>query len=52
MGAFAADHLIDGESGMMVGLQGNKLESWSLEEALARPRPLDLRLLELSDVMD
>ncbi len=52
MGAFAADHLIEGESGLMVALRGNKLESYSLEEAVAKLRPLDLRLLELSDVMD
>jgi 6-phosphofructokinase 1 len=52
MGSFAANHLIDGESGQMVALRGAKLASHSLEEAVAKLRPLDLSLLELSDVMD
>lgn len=52
MGAFAADSILGGESGRMVALQGNKLESHPLEEAVAELRPLDMRLLELSDVMD
>ena len=36
----------------MVALKGNKLESYPLSDAVAALRPLDLRLLELSDVMD
>jgi 6-phosphofructokinase 1 len=52
MGAFAADHLIDGESGQMVALRGSQLESFPLKDAISELRPLDLRLLELSDVMD
>ncbi|MGC9469227.1 MAG: 6-phosphofructokinase [Anaerolineae bacterium] len=52
MGAFAASRLLDGESGYMVALKGNELSSHPLEEAVARQRALDLRLLELSDVMD
>lgn len=52
MGAFAADRLIEGESGYMVALRGNQLESYPLEDAVSELRPLDLRLLELSDIMD
>lgn len=52
MGAFAADRLLAGESGAMVALRGNKLESYPLAEAVAELRPLDLKLLQLSDVMD
>jgi 6-phosphofructokinase 1 len=52
MGAFAAQHLLDGDSGEMVALRGNKLASYPLADAVAQLRPLDLRLLELSDVMD
>jgi 6-phosphofructokinase 1 len=52
MGAFAADQLIQGESGQMVALQGSQLKSYPLKDAVAELRPLDLRLLELSDVMD
>ena len=52
MGAFAADRLLDGESGTMVALRGSKLESYSLADAVSTLRPLDLRLLQLSGVMD
>jgi 6-phosphofructokinase 1 len=52
MGAFAADRLLDGESGSMVALRGNKLESYPLSDAVSQLRPLDLTLLQLSDVMD
>ena len=52
MGAFAADRLLDGESGHMVALRGNQLETFPLSDAVAKLRPLDLRLLELADTMD
>ncbi|HUS97235.1 MAG TPA: 6-phosphofructokinase, partial [Hyphomicrobiaceae bacterium] len=52
MGAYAADHLIDGESGKMVAIRGNVLESYPLAEAVKALNPLDLKLLNLSDVMD
>jgi 6-phosphofructokinase 1 len=52
MGSFAANHLIDGESGNMVALRGNKIESYPLEDAVRELRPLDLGLLELADIMD
>lgn len=52
MGAYAADHLIDGESGVMVALRGNKLESFPLADAVVELRPLDLKLLELVEAMD
>ena len=52
MGAFAANKLIEGESGKMVALQGAKLVSYPLEDAVAELRPLDLSLLELSETMD
>jgi 6-phosphofructokinase 1 len=52
MGAFAANHLIDGYSGHMVGLNGNKLGLVTLEGSVKELRPLDLQLLELSNVME
>ena len=52
MGAFAAVHLIDGFTGNMVGIQGGNLVLVPLEESVKVLRPLDLQLLELSDVMD
>jgi 6-phosphofructokinase 1 len=52
MGAYAVDHLMEGESGMMAAMRGNMMESFPLEEAVKTLRPLDLRLLALSDVMD
>ncbi|HQE92462.1 MAG TPA: 6-phosphofructokinase [Anaerolineae bacterium] len=52
MGAFAADHLIEGESGQMVAMHGNVLESFPLAEAVKTLKPLNLTLLGLSEVMD
>jgi len=52
LGAYTADHLLEGESGMMAALRGNVIESFPLESAVKTLRPLDLRLLALSDVMD
>jgi 6-phosphofructokinase 1 len=52
MGAFAANQLIDGSSGNMVGIQGGILKVVPLTESVASLRPLDLKYLELSDVMD
>lgn len=52
LGAYAADHLIDGESGMMAAMRGNVLESFPLSEAVKTLKPLNLTLLGLSEVMD
>ncbi len=52
MGAFAANQIIDGVSGRMVALRGNKIEAYPLEDAVKELRPLDLGLLELADIMD
>jgi 6-phosphofructokinase 1 len=52
MGSFAANQIIDGASGEMVALRGNKLEAYPLEDAVKELRPLDLGLLELADIMD
>lgn len=52
MGAFAVDHLLDGDSGLMAAWRGNRLETFPLEAAVKTLRPLDLTLLHLSDVMD
>lgn len=52
MGAYAAEHLINGESGMMAAMRGNVLESFPLAEAVQTLKPLNLTLLGLSDVMD
>ncbi len=52
MGAFAVEHLLSGESGHMAALRGSQLEPFPLADAVAKLRPLDMRLLELSSVMD
>ncbi len=52
MGAFAADRILEGESGDMVALRGNKLQSYPLADGVAELRELDLGLLGLVDVMD
>lgn len=52
MGAFAAEHLLSGEHGHMVVLRGSQLEAFPLADAVAKLRPLDMSLLELSRVMD
>lgn len=52
MGAFAAAHLIDGESGSMVGLHGNQLDPVPLADAVKELRPLDADLLALANIMD
>jgi 6-phosphofructokinase 1 len=52
MGAYAVDHLLEGESGMMAAMRSSKIESFPLDEAVKTLKPLDLRLLNLSDVMD
>lgn len=52
MGAFAVDHLLDGESGLMAAWRGNMLETFPLVEAVKILKPLDLTLLQLSDAMD
>ncbi len=52
MGAYAADHLIAGESGQMAAMRGNVLESFPLAEAVKALKPLNLTLLGLSEVMD
>jgi 6-phosphofructokinase 1 len=52
MGSLAANQIIDGTSGKMVALRGNKLEAYPLEDAVKELRPLDLGLLELADIMD
>lgn len=52
MGSFAANQIVDGTSGKIVALRGNKLEAYPLEDAVEELRPLDLGLLELADIMD
>jgi 6-phosphofructokinase 1 len=52
MGAFAADRILEGETGAMVALRNSKLESYPLTKAISKLRPLDLSLLKLSEVMD
>lgn len=52
MGAFAASSLLGGESGKMVGLQGNSLVLVPLKEAVGSQKPLSPQLLNLSDAMD
>ncbi len=52
MGSLAVNSLLDGESGKMTTLRGDKVELFPMDEAVKRLRPLDMSLLQLSDVMD
>lgn len=52
MGAYAADRLISGESGQMAAMRGNVLESYPLADAVKTLKPLNMALLDLSEVMD
>ena len=48
LGAAAVDYLIRGESGIMVGLVGNKIVATSLEEVVHHRKKLDMSLYELA----
>lgn len=51
LGAFAADRLLDGESGEMVGVEGSRLVSHPLEYVLSTEREVDPKKLDLAEVM-
>ncbi|MBU5593664.1 6-phosphofructokinase [Amphibacillus sp. MSJ-3] len=47
LGAKAVDMLLDGESGIMVGIQNNQLTHHNIESVLNTPHNLDMNLYEL-----
>lgn len=51
LGADAARRLVGGETGILVGLQGNRVTATPLAEVVATPKPLDLELLDLANVL-
>lgn len=51
MGTAAVEALINGETRMMTGLQKTKIELVPFEEVLTKKRPLDMRLLEIADML-
>lgn len=51
LGADAVQALIDGETGIMSGLQGNKIVRTPLDEVLREKKKLDLSLYELANIL-
>ncbi len=51
MGSQAAQALLEGEYGKMVGLQGGVMTMVPLEDAVSKQKPLDPKLLELAGMM-
>ena len=52
MGVMAATSLLAGKSGEMVALRGSELELYPLADAVKQLKPLDMSLLQISEVMD
>jgi 6-phosphofructokinase 1 len=51
LGTAAVEALAEGESGTMVGLQGERLRRVPLEEVVGRTRPLDPELYKMAEVL-
>ncbi len=51
LGAAATEHLAQGEHGVLVGLLKGEVSATPLDEVVANEKPLDLRLLELAQVL-
>jgi len=51
LGVAAVEALVQGESGVMMGLKGNKIEAVPLEEVIRSTRTLDPKLLEMALVL-
>jgi 6-phosphofructokinase 1 len=52
LGAAAVEALLNGQSGVMVGLIGNKIVLTPLEEIVSQPKKLDLSLYQLSKSLE
>jgi 6-phosphofructokinase 1 len=52
MGQAAVECLLDGESGVMVGLQGSDIVTASLEDVVHTRKELDLSLYQTSEIME
>jgi 6-phosphofructokinase 1 len=51
LGAAAAQYLIEGRSGEMVGLIGNEIASTPFEEVIAERKPIDVDMYRLAEVL-
>jgi 6-phosphofructokinase 1 len=51
MGTAAVKALSEGESGVMIGLRGSRMERVPLDEVVGRSRPLDPDLYEMAEVL-
>jgi 6-phosphofructokinase 1 len=51
MGTAAVKALSEGESGVMIGLRGRRMEHIRLDEVVGRSRPLDPDLYEMAEVL-
>ena len=47
----AVETLADGESGTMVGIQGERIERVALGEVVGKERPLDPDLYQMAEVL-
>ena len=48
LGAAAADHLLSGSHGVLVGMQRSEITTTSLGEVAGKQKPLDLELFRLA----
>lgn len=51
MGAYAVDCLVEGKSGICVGIVNNKIVDYDIYEALALPRDKHISMLRLIDIL-
>jgi len=51
LGTAAVETLADGESGTMVGIQGERIERVALREVVGKERPLDPGLYQMAEVL-
>ncbi len=52
LGAAAVEALLDGQSGVMVGLIGNEIVRTPLEEVVSKPKCLDLGLYQMARMLE
>ena len=51
LGTATVEALADGESGVLVGIRGEKIERTPLNEVIGKPRPLDPDLYRMAEVL-
>ena len=51
LGARAVTHLADGKTGVMMGVQGSRIEPMDYSEVLSNKKELDMELYELAEIL-